>query len=129
MARSDFIALETLPNHSPYHGTKDRSGCEVREPVNGHGDADPDIEGVGDRRIAQPPLLRGQREYRDCHGEGDGRMGGRPAPEDAAAQEAKPEYVAQVSTDVVGEVDPARDGFICGSDKGADDFRLTDSPP
>jgi hypothetical protein len=56
-------------------------------------------------------------------------MGGRPAPEDAAAQEAKPEYVAQVSTDVVGEVDPARDGFICGSDKGADDFRLTDSPP
>ena len=35
--------------------------------MNGHGDADADVESVGDRQIAQPPLFREERKYCDGH--------------------------------------------------------------
>jgi len=65
--------------------------------MDGHGDADADIERIGDRHIPQPPSFRKEREERDGHGERDGGMRGRPTPEDPAAQEAESEDVAASS--------------------------------
>ena len=44
-----LTAPETLSDDVPYDRTDDRAGREIREPMDGHGDADADIERIGDR--------------------------------------------------------------------------------
>jgi len=43
---------KTLPNHGSDDRANDRSGREIREPMDGHGDTQPDIAGVEDRHPA-----------------------------------------------------------------------------
>ena len=97
--------------------------------MNGHGDADANLESVGDRQTAEPPLFREERQYRGGHGERDGRVGRRPTPEDPASEETKSEIVANIGADNVRGKCPAGNRLICSSDQGTDEFRLADSPP
>ena len=123
-----LTAQETLPYHYPDHRSEDRSGQEVRAPMDGHEDADAHVKGVDYRYTPQPPLFRPKREDRDAHGKRDRRMRGRPTPEDSAAQKAESENVAQIGTHAVRGMDAARERLIDGSDKSADEFGLTDRP-
>src|ERR1035438_7819345 len=96
LARLHLTAQKALPHHGPYGRSDDRAGREIREPMDGHGDAKADIERGGDRHTPQPPLFRKEPEKRDGHGERDGGIGGRPPPEDPAAQETKSEDMADI---------------------------------
>lgn len=96
--------------------------------MDGHGDADADVKRVQDRYIAQPPLLRPKREDRNGHGKRNRRMGGRPAPEDPAAQKAESENMTQIGSHAMRGMDAACKRFVCGSNKSADEFGLNDRP-
>ena len=128
MARLRLVAQEALADRGPYGRSDDCSGREIRGPMNGQGDADADIERVGDRDIPPPPLFRNEREHRDGHCERDGGMRGRPAPENPAAQEAEAENVAQIRACAVRGMDTAGNRLACGSDETADEFSPPDSP-
>ena len=123
-----LTAQEILSYHYPDHRSEDRSGQEVRVPMDGHGDADAHVKGVDDRYTPQPPLFRPKREDRDAHGKRNRRMRGRPTPEDSAAQNAESENVAQIGTHAVRGMDAARERLVNGSDKSANEFGLTDRP-
>jgi len=82
---------ETFPDHGSNDRANDRSGREIREPMDGHGDTHANIESVENRHQTQPPLFRTEREHRHGHGESDGGMRRRPAPENSTAQKAEVE--------------------------------------
>ena len=96
--------------------------------MDGQGDTHADIKSVEDRHQTQPPLFRTEREHRHGHGEGDGGMRRRPAPEDSTAQKAEVEDMTCVRTDATRRMDATRNRFVCGRDKRAEEFSLTDSP-
>ena len=104
---------ETFPDHGSDDRANDRSGREIREPMDGHGDTQADIASVEDRHQTQPPLLRTEREHRHGHGEGDGGMRRRPAPENSTAQPAEAEDMTDVRADAVRRVDATRNRFVC----------------
>jgi len=48
----------TVSNHCTDDRSDDRPGHEVREPMDGHGDTDPNIKSAGNGRTSQPSLFR-----------------------------------------------------------------------
>ena len=119
---------ETFPDHDSDDRADDRPGHEIREPMDGHGDAQADKASVEDCHPAQPPLFRTEREHRHRHGEGDGGVRRRPAPEDPTAQPAEAEDVTYVRADAVRRMDAARNRFVCGRDERTKQCGLTNSP-
>ena len=96
--------------------------------MDGQGDTNADIESVEDRHQTQPPSFCTECEHRRGHGEGDGGMRRWPAPENSAAQKAEVEDMTDVRADAVRRMDAARNRFVCGRDKRAEEFSLTDGP-
>ncbi|SPE55440.1 hypothetical protein SBV1_2200028 [Verrucomicrobia bacterium] len=96
--------------------------------MDGHRNADANIESVGDRHPPQPLLFRKELEDRDGHCKRNGRVRRGPTPEDPAAQEAESENTAQIRANDVRGMGPAGNRFVCGSDEAPDEFGLTDSP-
>jgi len=96
--------------------------------MDGHRDAQADIERIEDCHPTQPPWLRMEREHRHGHGEGDGGMRRRPAPENSAAQKAEVEDMTDVRADVVRRMGAAREGLVGNNDQGAEEFSLSDGP-
>ena len=125
-AIQDFV--KTLPDHDSDDRADDRSGHEIREPMDGHGDTQADIAGVEDRHPTQPPLFRTEREHCHGHSEGDGGVRRRPAPENSTAQPAEAEDMTDVLADTVRRMNATRNCLVNGSDKRAEEFSLTNSP-
>src|SRR5579859_4027597 len=96
--------------------------------MDGHGDADAHVEGVGNRYIPQPPLFRKESEYRAGHRERDGGMRRRPTPENPTAQEAESKSMTQIGANEVRGMGAAGNRLVAGSYETADNFSLTDSP-
>ena len=96
--------------------------------MDGHGDTHADIESVEDRHQTQPPLFRTEREHCHGHGEDDGGMRRRPAPEDSAAQPAEVKDMTYVRADAVRRMGATGNRFVCGRDKRAEEFSLADGP-
>ena len=121
-----------FPKTSPDHGSddraNDRSGHEIREPMDGQGDTQADIKGVEDRHTTQPPWFRTEREHRHGHGESNGGMRRRPAPENAAAQKAEVEDMTEVVADNARWMGTTGKRLVGGRDKRTDKFRLADGP-
>ncbi len=66
---SHFSAQKVLPDHGADGRSDNRSGREIREPMDGHGNAHADIERVSDSQIPKPPLFRQEPKHRKGHGE------------------------------------------------------------
>jgi len=73
-------------------------------------------------------LLREKPEDRDGHCEGDGRVRGRPAPKDPAAQQAEFENMGQVRADAVRRMGTTCNRFVSGSDYTSDYLSLANGP-
>ena len=73
--------------------------------MDGHGYPEADIESVSDGDVADPFLSWEKPEDCDSHCEGDGRVGGRPAPKHPAAQQAEFENMGQVRANAVRRMD------------------------
>jgi hypothetical protein len=69
--------------------------------MDGHRDADADIESIDNRYIPHPSLLRKERKNCGSHCERYGGMRGGPAPEYPAAQEPEPENMTQIRANCV----------------------------
>lgn len=119
---------ETGSNHHPNDASKDGSSYEIGEPMDGHRDADPDVERVNEGEITDPSVLGEQREYGDCHRKGDGGMRGGPAPEYPAAQKPESENMGQVGPSRVGRMDASGKGLVRGGDDGANHLGLRNGP-
>ena len=96
--------------------------------MDGQGDTQADIAGVEDRHPTQPPLFRTEREHRRSHGEGDGGVRRRPAPENPAAHPAEAEDMTDVRADAVRRMDAARERFVSGRNQRTEQCRLPNSP-
>ncbi len=96
--------------------------------MDGHGNTEANVECVSQRQPAQPALFGKQREHRDRHGEGDGGVRRRPAPEHSAAQPAKPEIMAEVRANDMLRMDATGERLVGGGQKRADERRLSDGP-
>src|ERR1039458_4212502 len=110
--RTRLTAQKAPSDHGSNHRANDRSGREIRKPMDSRGDPYADVESVGDGHTAQPPLLWEEGEYRGGHRECDGSVRGRPAPEDPAAQEAEAKRMANIRAQTARRMNAARDHFI-----------------
>lgn len=118
-----------FPDDDTDEAANDCAGHEIGEPMDGHGDAEADVEGVGHGQPAQPAVFGKQGEDGGGHGKGNGGVRGRPAPEDSAAQEAELEPVAEVGAEIMkGRVHAAGKGLVGGGDQRAEESGLADGP-
>src|SRR3974390_894715 len=83
------VAEEATAYYRSDHCPDDGSSHEVGQPMDGHGNAEADIERVSDGNAPQPPLFRKQGEEGSRHGKRDRGMGRRPSPKNAAAQKTE----------------------------------------
>lgn len=119
---------KVLADHAADHRAQDQASDEIREPMNGQGDTDSNIEGVKDGSNSQPAMARERGEYRKCHREGDGGVGRGPAPENAPAQKAKTEFMADVRTGTKGGMNAAGKCLVDRGDERTNQFGLRDGP-
>lgn len=64
--------------------------------MDGHRDADANVEGVEDGDDSEPAPVRKEGEDGNSHGKGGGSMRGGPAPEYSAAHETETEDVTGI---------------------------------
>lgn len=119
---------EIFPNHRPDDRANDYAGDEIRKPMDGHGDADSDIGSIKDCQTTQPSSFREKRECSHGHGESNGGVRRRPAPENSTAQPAKVENVTAVRADVEHGMGTTRNCFVGNNDQCAEKFSLSDGP-
>lgn len=123
------LRREPPSDHQPDDRADDCAGRKIGEPMDRHGHPQPDVKRINQRRQAQPPLFGDDCEHRDRHGKGDGGVRRRPAPESAAAQEAKTKIMADVRAHFVhGGMNPAGEHLVGGGNERAEEFRLANGP-
>jgi len=96
--------------------------------MDGHGDAQADIERIEDCHPTQPPLFWIKCEHRHGHGKSDGGVGRWPAPENSPAQKTEVEDMAEVRADSVRRMGAAREGLVGNNNQCAEEFSLSDGP-
>lgn len=116
---------ETASDHETDHATDNRAGGEIRKPMDGHRNAQTDVKGVGEREQLEKPLFREKCHNGDGHGEGDGGVRRRPAPENAAAIKSEPEFAADVVAHDVRWVNATGKEFVNGGNEPADEGSLS----
>jgi len=96
------LCFETSSNHHSDHGANDGSGHEFGKPMDGHRDAEADVECIEQREEDKHPIFRIEHDQADRHGKRNGGVRRRPAPKDAAFEETELETVAGINQRSVG---------------------------
>src|SRR5258708_6176700 len=89
-------------DYGPDDRSHDGASEEIREPVDGDGDAEAYIERVEEGGGAQYRTCREKRAEGEGDGESHGGMRRRPAPENTVFEEAEIEIVADVGRSDIG---------------------------
>src|ERR1035437_3255902 len=126
--QSHLAPREASPHHDADDSPDERSGHEIRKPMDGHANPKADIESIADCQIAEPLLSGKKPKDSDSHREGDGRVGGWPAPKDPTAQKTEFENMRQVRADAMRRMGTTGKSFVSGSYYSTDYLRLADGP-
>jgi len=95
--------LKTLANSNSYDASDDRASRKIGKPMDRGGNADADIKRIDQRGVSNSFILRIEHDQRESHGEGNGRMGGRPAEKNSSPQNSEAENMADVGCEVLGQ--------------------------
>jgi len=90
------FSFEASSHRHSDHAADDRSGHKFGKPMDGHRNAQPDVERVQQRQENKHFVFRMKRDQANRHGEGHGGVRRRPAPKNAAFEKTELEAVAGV---------------------------------
>jgi len=130
---------ETSANRHPDYAANDGSGREFGNPMDGHGNAKPNVKRVKQRAEDNAPVPGLKRRQAERHGKRHGGVSRRPTPKDAAPKKAKLEAVAGVrqrravqrkrsNMAVKRRRAASGDCLVAGSDQVREKRRLPQSP-